>query len=160
MGLSHRSAPVAILERAALTGEAQGKLLRDVIHSEHVAGTFAVSTCNRVEVYAEVVEGTAERLVLARDGERPAHLPEDLALAHHHGFQAARHRQQVLHRAVLVVHVQVRGEFRQRDVRIRRSRLRFLDLDLLPTRELVALPARFAVDEHGSGREQPLRSGP
>ena len=40
VGLSHRSAPVAILERAALTGDAQGKLLRDVIHSEHVAGTF------------------------------------------------------------------------------------------------------------------------
>ena len=54
VGLSHRSAPVAILERAALTGDARGKLLRDVIHSEHVAGTFAVSTCNRVEVYAEV----------------------------------------------------------------------------------------------------------
>src|SRR5262249_47493449 len=42
------------LERAALDGDAQGKLLRDVIRSEHVAGTFAVSTCNRVEVYAEV----------------------------------------------------------------------------------------------------------
>jgi len=54
VGLSHSSAPVAILERAALTGDTQGKLLRDVIHSEHVAGTFAVSTCNRVEVYAEV----------------------------------------------------------------------------------------------------------
>ena len=54
VGLSHRSAPVAILERAAISGDALGKLLRDVFHSEHVAGTFAVSTCNRVEVYAEV----------------------------------------------------------------------------------------------------------
>ena len=54
VGLSHRSAPVPILERAALTGDAQGKLLRDVFHCEFVAGTFAVSTCNRVEVYAEV----------------------------------------------------------------------------------------------------------
>ena len=54
VGLSHLSAPVAILERAALTDDTQGKLLRDVIHSEHVAGTFAVSTCNRVEVYADV----------------------------------------------------------------------------------------------------------
>src|SRR5215467_3601137 len=59
--------------------------------------------------------GAAERLVLARDGERPAHLAEDLALAHHHGFQAADHRQQVLHRAVLVVHVQVGGKLGQRD---------------------------------------------
>ena len=54
VGLSHRSAPVAVLERAAVSGDALGKLLRDVFHAEHVAGTFAVSTCNRVEVYAEV----------------------------------------------------------------------------------------------------------
>jgi glutamyl-tRNA reductase len=54
VGLSHRSAPVAVLERAAVSGDALGKLLRDVFHAEDVAGTFAVSTCNRVEVYAEV----------------------------------------------------------------------------------------------------------
>ena len=54
VGLSHRSAPVAVLERAAVTGDALGKLLHDVFHAEHVAGTFTVSTCNRVEVYAEV----------------------------------------------------------------------------------------------------------
>jgi len=54
VGLSHRSAPVTVLERAAVSGDALGKLLRDVFHAEHVAGTFAVSTCNRVEVYAEV----------------------------------------------------------------------------------------------------------
>jgi glutamyl-tRNA reductase len=54
VGLSHRSAPVAVLERAAVTGDALGKLVRDIFHAEHVAGTFTVSTCNRVEVYAEV----------------------------------------------------------------------------------------------------------
>jgi glutamyl-tRNA reductase len=54
VGLSHRSAPVAVLERAAVTGDALGKLLRDVFHTEHVAGTFTVSTCNRVEIYADV----------------------------------------------------------------------------------------------------------
>jgi glutamyl-tRNA reductase len=54
VGLSHRSAPVTVLERVAVSGDALGKLLRDVFHDEHVAGTFAVSTCNRVEVYAEV----------------------------------------------------------------------------------------------------------
>src|SRR5262249_7711198 len=64
---------------------------------------------------AEVIEAAAERLVLARDGQRPAHLAEDLALAHHHGLQAAGHRQQVLHRAVLVVHVQVGRQLGQRD---------------------------------------------
>jgi len=54
VGLSHRSAPVATLERAAVSGDPLGKLLRDIYESEPVAGTFVVSTCNRVEVYAEV----------------------------------------------------------------------------------------------------------
>ena len=54
VGLSHRSAPVAVLERAAVGGDALVKLLRDVFEAEPVAGTFVVSTCNRVEVYAEV----------------------------------------------------------------------------------------------------------
>jgi glutamyl-tRNA reductase len=54
VGLSHRSAPVATLERAAVTGDPLGKLLRDIYEAEPVAGTFVVSTCNRVEVYAEV----------------------------------------------------------------------------------------------------------
>jgi glutamyl-tRNA reductase len=54
VGLSHRSAPVTVLERAAVSGDALGKLVRDIFHAEHVAGTFTVSTCNRVEVYAEV----------------------------------------------------------------------------------------------------------
>ncbi len=54
VGLSHRSAPVATLEQAAVTGDALGKLLHDVYQSEPVTGTFVVSTCNRVEIYAEV----------------------------------------------------------------------------------------------------------
>jgi glutamyl-tRNA reductase len=54
VGLSHRSAPVAVLERAAVTDDALGKLLRDVFHAENVVGTFTVSTCNRVEIYADV----------------------------------------------------------------------------------------------------------
>jgi len=54
VGLSHRSAPVATLERAALTGDSLGKLLRDVYQAPDVAASFVVSTCNRVEVYAEV----------------------------------------------------------------------------------------------------------
>jgi glutamyl-tRNA reductase len=54
VGMSHRSAPVTVLERAAVAGDELAKLLRDVYQAEHVAGTFVVSTCNRVEVYAEV----------------------------------------------------------------------------------------------------------
>jgi glutamyl-tRNA reductase len=54
VGLSHKSAPVAILERAVVSGDSLGKLLRDVAQAEPVAEVFVVSTCNRVEVYADV----------------------------------------------------------------------------------------------------------
>jgi glutamyl-tRNA reductase len=54
VGLSHKSAPVAILEQAAVGGDTLAKLLRDVALSDPVAETFVVSTCHRVEVYADV----------------------------------------------------------------------------------------------------------
>jgi glutamyl-tRNA reductase len=54
VGLSHKSAPVAVLERAAVSGDTVTKLLRDVVQAEPVAEAFVVSTCNRVEVYADV----------------------------------------------------------------------------------------------------------
>ncbi len=54
VGLSHKSAPVATLERAAVSGDTLAKLLRDLVHAEPVAEAFVVSTCNRVEVYADV----------------------------------------------------------------------------------------------------------
>jgi glutamyl-tRNA reductase len=54
VGLSHKSASVATLERAVVTGDTLDKLLRDVFHAGDVSGSLVVSTCNRVEVYAEV----------------------------------------------------------------------------------------------------------
>ena len=54
VGLSHRTAPVALLEKAALAGDAQAKLLADVAATEHTAEALVLSTCNRVEVYADV----------------------------------------------------------------------------------------------------------
>src|SRR4051812_32051368 len=54
VGLSHRSAPVALLERVTVSGDGLIKLLHDVHRDAHVAEAMVVSTCNRVEVYAEV----------------------------------------------------------------------------------------------------------
>jgi len=54
VGLSHKSAPVSVLERAAVSGDTLGKLLHDIAHLPDIAETFVISTCNRVEVYAEV----------------------------------------------------------------------------------------------------------
>jgi glutamyl-tRNA reductase len=54
VGLSHSSAPVSTLERVVVSGDAQTKLQQDVFGSENVAGALVLSTCNRIEVYAEV----------------------------------------------------------------------------------------------------------
>ncbi|MEU8585730.1 glutamyl-tRNA reductase [Streptomyces sp. NPDC048664] len=54
VGLSHRSAPVSILERAALTGDTQGKLLQDTVAAEPAAEAALLATCNRIELYADV----------------------------------------------------------------------------------------------------------
>jgi glutamyl-tRNA reductase len=54
VGLSHKSAPVATLERAVLTADARAKLLHDVRYAQDVCGSLIVSTCNRVEIYADV----------------------------------------------------------------------------------------------------------
>jgi glutamyl-tRNA reductase len=54
VGLSHRSAPVTLLERTAVTADELAKLLHDVHQTSSVNGAMVVSTCNRIEVYADV----------------------------------------------------------------------------------------------------------
>ncbi|MFP3988696.1 glutamyl-tRNA reductase [Streptomyces sp. E11-3] len=54
VGLSHRSAPVSVLERAALAPDAQVKLLHDAVAAEPTAEATLLATCNRIELYADV----------------------------------------------------------------------------------------------------------
>ena len=54
VGLSHRSAPVSVLERAALAADAQTKLLQDTVAAEPAGEAAVLATCNRIELYADV----------------------------------------------------------------------------------------------------------
>ena len=54
VGLSHNSAPVPVLELIARDSDGTLKLIRDVADNEHVIEATVLSTCNRIEVYAEV----------------------------------------------------------------------------------------------------------
>ncbi|MEV5442199.1 glutamyl-tRNA reductase [Streptomyces sp. NPDC052644] len=54
VGLSHRSAPVSVLERASLDADTQAKLLQDVLAAEPAVEAAALATCNRIELYADV----------------------------------------------------------------------------------------------------------
>lgn len=54
VGLSHRSAPVEVLERAAVGAHEVPKLLDETLKGTHVSEAVLLSTCNRIEVYAVV----------------------------------------------------------------------------------------------------------
>ncbi|MEV6124935.1 glutamyl-tRNA reductase [Streptomyces sp. NPDC052077] len=54
VGLSHRSAPVSVLERASLNADAQSKLLQDTVAAEPATEAAVLATCNRIELYADV----------------------------------------------------------------------------------------------------------
>ncbi|MFF2960713.1 glutamyl-tRNA reductase [Streptomyces sp. NPDC057963] len=54
VGLSHRSAPVSVLERASLAAETQAKLLQDALAAEPAVEAAVLATCNRIELYADV----------------------------------------------------------------------------------------------------------
>ncbi|MFE7128688.1 glutamyl-tRNA reductase [Streptomyces sp. NPDC057617] len=54
VGLSHRSAPVSVLERASLPTDTQIKLLQDALAAEPATEAAVLATCNRIELYADV----------------------------------------------------------------------------------------------------------
>ncbi|MBH1935011.1 glutamyl-tRNA reductase [Streptomyces sp. AV19] len=54
VGLSHRSAPVSVLERASLAQQARAALVHDVLAAEPATEAAVLATCNRIELYADV----------------------------------------------------------------------------------------------------------
>jgi glutamyl-tRNA reductase len=54
IGLSHRSTPVELLERVVLDADSVAKLLADLAASDHIDEALVLTTCNRLEVHAEV----------------------------------------------------------------------------------------------------------
>ena len=53
-GVSHRSAPVSVLEQLSTDEADQAKIVDQVLQSALVTEAMVLSTCNRVEVYAVV----------------------------------------------------------------------------------------------------------
>jgi glutamyl-tRNA reductase len=53
LGLSHRSAPISVLESVALDADRAAALARTVRSGENIGEAVVLATCNRVEVYAD-----------------------------------------------------------------------------------------------------------
>ena len=93
VGLNHRSAPLALLERLAVPADEDAKALASLLALEHVQEAVVLSTCNRVEVYAHVTRfhsGHAEiREWLAARGQIAPSDIDDLGYVHYDDRAAA-----------------------------------------------------------------------
>ncbi len=93
VGLNHRSAPLALLERLAVPSDDESKVLGTLLDLEHVIEAVVLSTCNRVEVYAYVTRfhpGLEEiREWMAARGNLTLDDLDDLAYVHYDDRAAA-----------------------------------------------------------------------
>ena len=54
VGVSHQTAPVALLEQFAMSADDRVKALHELVETDHVSEALVLATCNRIEVFAEV----------------------------------------------------------------------------------------------------------
>src|SRR6185312_5665505 len=118
IGLNHRSASPELLERAAVTPEDVPKVLHDLLAGEHVTEAVLLTTCNRVEVYAETATFHGGVTEVGEVLARTAGLPfEELhrSLYVHHEARAVQHLFSVACGldSMLVGEAQILGQVRQ-----------------------------------------------
>ena len=94
LGISHKTAPLELRERLALTEGRAAGVLRDLLSAEQVGEAAAISTCNRTEIYMVVgdpveAESSALSALSRQAGIRPTELIE--SLYSFRGIDAARH---------------------------------------------------------------------
>ncbi|HJR89051.1 MAG TPA: glutamyl-tRNA reductase [Aeromicrobium sp.] len=94
VGMSHRSAPIELLERVSLDPSAAIKLSHLALEAPSVSESAVVSTCNRVEIYVETdrFHGAVEEV--SRLLAEHAHLDRDELVSHvyvHYDDSAVAH---------------------------------------------------------------------
>ena len=118
IGLNHRSASPELLERAAVSPEDVPKVLHDLLAGEHISEAVLLTTCNRVEVYAETATFHGGVTEVGEVLARTAGLPfEELhrSLYVHHEARAVQHLFSVACGldSMLVGEAQILGQVRQ-----------------------------------------------
>ncbi|HEY4098946.1 MAG TPA: glutamyl-tRNA reductase [Baekduia sp.] len=81
LGISQKTAPVAVRERLALTTKEAQSLCRELIETDSIREAVAISTCNRTEVYLVGDPVGAETELLSRLAQRAGTRPTELAEA-------------------------------------------------------------------------------
>jgi glutamyl-tRNA reductase len=94
IGVSHKTAPVEVRERLALSEGRAADFLRDLRGDTEVHEAVGISTCNRMELYLVVgdpveAESAALTMLASQSGIRPTELAP--AIFTHRNCDAARH---------------------------------------------------------------------
>jgi glutamyl-tRNA reductase len=74
VGLSHKSAPISVREKVALSGDALREALSTLRARSDVGEAMVISTCNRVEVYVSGPVAAARSFFIDRCAESIEHL--------------------------------------------------------------------------------------
>ena len=118
LGISHKTAPVALRERLAFTDSESEEFVRRVVASTEVKEAVVISTCNRTEVYLVVGDPVqAETEVLGmlalRAGIRPTELAE--VIYSPRNCDAARHLYRVTAglESMIVGEAEIQGQVRR-----------------------------------------------
>jgi glutamyl-tRNA reductase len=78
LGISHKTAPVAVRERLALTTPEAQRLCQELVETDAIREAVAISTCNRTEIYLVGDPVGAETELLARLAQRAGTRPTEL----------------------------------------------------------------------------------
>ncbi len=118
IGLNHRSASPELLERTSVSPQDVPKVLHDLLAGEHLTEAVLLTTCNRVEVYAETATFHGGVTEVGEVLARAAGLPfEELhrSLYVHHEARAVQHLFSVACGldSMLVGEAQILGQVRQ-----------------------------------------------
>jgi glutamyl-tRNA reductase len=118
LGISHKTAPVALRERLAFTELEASELSRQLTASAEVREAVVISTCNRTEVYLVVgdpvqAEGDVLGLLARRAGIRPTELAQEIYSPRN--CDAARHLYRVTAglESMIVGEAEIQGQVRR-----------------------------------------------
>jgi glutamyl-tRNA reductase len=118
IGVSHKTAPVEVRERLALSETRAPEFMRELRAAAEVQETVAISTCNRTELYLVVgdpveAESTVLTMLARQAGIRPTELAS--AIYSHRNCEAARHLYRVVAGldSMIVGEAQVQGQVKR-----------------------------------------------
>jgi glutamyl-tRNA reductase len=118
IGVSHKTAPVEVRERLALTEARAPEFLRDLRGAAEVHEAVAISTCNRTELYLVVgdpveAESTVLSMLARQAGIRPTELAS--AIYSHRNCDAARHLYRVASglESMIVGEAEIQGQVKR-----------------------------------------------